>query len=140
MSFICENQENLLKNKSWVEISDSKSSIIHEIFYRNKQYFNSSKKHLLCHVALFFTPQPLRAVGVLFSPMVSGWAGGWVAGKVCQVCISETLRCRKLILRHIGWGCRCATSWCDFDLTFVLAVVTLTYKILSGLYLRNHKV
>ena len=24
----------------------------------------------------FFTPQPLRAVGVLFSPMVSGWAGG----------------------------------------------------------------
>ena len=25
--------------------------------------------------ALLFTPQPLRAVGVLFSPMVSGWAG-----------------------------------------------------------------
>ena len=23
-----------------------------------------------------FTPQPLRAVRVLFSPMVSGWAGG----------------------------------------------------------------
>ena len=22
-----------------------------------------------------FTPHPLRAVGVLFSPMVSGWAG-----------------------------------------------------------------
>ena len=28
----------------------------------------------------FFTPQPLRAVGVLFSPMVSGWAGGWAGG------------------------------------------------------------
>ena len=28
----------------------------------------------------FFTPQPLRAVGVLFSPMVSGWAGGRVGG------------------------------------------------------------
>ena len=31
----------------------------------------------------FFTPQPLRAVGVLFSPMVSGWtgrAGGRAAG------------------------------------------------------------
>ena len=31
-----------------------------------------------------FTPQPLRAVGVLFSPMVSGWAGGspvgWAGG------------------------------------------------------------
>ena len=31
----------------------------------------------------------------------------------------------------------CATSWCDLDLTFDLAVVTLTYKILFRLYLRN---
>ena len=57
-----------------------------------------------------FTPQPLRAVGVLFSSMVSGWAGGKAscrAGgrreKVCPGCISETVRCRKLILgRDIG--------------------------------------
>ena len=28
-------------------------------------------------------------------------------------------------------------SWCDLDLTFDLAVVTLTYKILSGLYRVN---
>ena len=27
-------------------------------------------------LSVVFTPQPLRAVGVLFSPMVSGWAGG----------------------------------------------------------------
>ena len=27
-------------------------------------------------------------------------------------------------------GCRCATSWCDLDLTIALAVVTLTYKII----------
>ena len=43
-----------------------------------------------CQVAILvgyrwalFTPQPLRAVGVLFSPMLSGWAGGrasWRAG------------------------------------------------------------
>ena len=56
--------------------------------------------------SLIFTPQPLRAVGVLFSPMVSGWAGGWVGGRreiVCPGCISETVRCRKLILgRDIG--------------------------------------
>ena len=26
-------------------------------------------------VAFVFSPQPLRAVGVLFSPMVSGWEG-----------------------------------------------------------------
>ena len=36
--------------------------------------------------------------------------------------------------------CRCATSWFDLDLTFDLAVVTLTYKILYGLYLGNCKV
>ena len=48
-----------------------------------------------------FTP-PLRAVGVLFSPMVSGWAGRRQE-KVCLACISETVRCRKLILgRDIG--------------------------------------
>ena len=51
---------------------------------------------------LIFTPQPLRAVGVLFSPMVSGWAGGQ-REIVCPGCISETVRCRKLILgRDIG--------------------------------------
>ena len=53
-----------------------------------------------------FTPQPLMAVGVLFSPMVSGWSGGWASGRreiVCPGCISETVRCRKLILgRDIG--------------------------------------
>ena len=36
--------------------------------------------------------------------------------------------------------CRCATSWSDQDLTFDLAVVTLSSKILSGLYLGNRKV
>ena len=35
---------------------------------------------------------------------------------------------------------RCTMSWCDLDLTFDIAVVTLTYKILSGLYLGNRKV
>ena len=37
-------------------------------------------------------------------------------------------------------GCRCAASWGDLDLTFDFAVVTLIYKILSGLYLGNRKV
>ena len=36
--------------------------------------------------------------------------------------------------------CRSAASWCNLDLTYDLAVVTLTSKILSGLYLRNRKV
>ena len=29
-----------------------------------------------CRSGGFFTLQPLKAVGVLFSPMVSGWVGG----------------------------------------------------------------
>ena len=64
--------------------------------------------------------------------MVSGLAGGQQE-KVCPSCISEIVRCRKLILG----GDICATS---FDLTFNLAVATLSYKILSGLYFGNHKV
>ena len=35
---------------------------------------------------------------------------------------------------------RRGASWCDLDLTFDLAGMTLTYKILSGLYLGNPKV
>ena len=58
-----------------------------------------SLKLLQLHI---FTPQPLRAVEVLFSPMVSGWAGERQE-KVCPGCISETVRRRKLIHgRDIG--------------------------------------
>ena len=72
---------------------------------------------------------------------MGGRSGGRAAGKVCQGCISGTIRCRKLILdRDIGWECRCATPWSDLDFTFDLALVTLSLKILSGLYLRNCKV
>ena len=54
-------------------------------------------------------------------------------GKIC--CVSETIRCRKLILgRDIGWGCRYAMSLFD------LALVTMSLKILSGLSLRSCKV
>ena len=69
--------------------------------------------------------------------------GGWQKERVCPACISETVRCRKLILgRDISWGggvgggvCRCAMSLCDLDLTLDLA---LCLKILSRLYLGNH--
>ena len=36
-----------------------------------------------------------------------------------------------------GWRC---VSWCDLVLTFHLAVVTSSLKILSGPYLMNGKV
>ena len=32
-------------------------------------------------------------------------------------------------------GCRSATSWCDLDLTFDLVIVSMSFKILSGLFL-----
>ena len=55
-------------------------------------------------IHLVYTPQPLRAVGVLFLPMVSRWGGRW-REKVCPGCISEIIMCRKLILgRDIGLG------------------------------------
>ena len=49
------------------------------------------------------------------------------------------IHCRYLVGTLVR-GCRCAMSWSDLDLTFDLAIVTLTYKILSGLYLGNSKV
>ena len=89
---------------------------------------------------MVFTLQPLRAVRVLLSPMVFGLVVR-AAGKVCPGCISGTIRCRKLILvGTLVGGCRCATSWSDLDLTFDLAVVTLSWKILSRLYLANRKI
>ena len=61
--------------------------------------------------------------------------------KLCLGCISETVKGRKLIPgTDIGWGCRCATSYCDLDLNFDRAPVTLSLKILSGLYLGDRKV
>ena len=56
-----------------------------------------------------------------------------MAGRSLPGCISETVRSRKLILGS-------ATSWCDLDLTFDLAALTLSLKIFSGPYLGNRKV
>ena len=41
--------------------------------------------------------------------------------------------CRIVYVR----GCACAPSLCDLQLSFDLAIVTLTFNILSRLYLRN---
>ena len=67
-----------------------------------------------------FIPQPFRALLVFFSTMASGWAGG-LRDKVCPGCISETARCKILILgRDIGWGYKYATSLCNLELTLIL--------------------
>ena len=44
-----------------------------------------------------FTPQPLMPVGVLFSPMVSGWSGGRPSGRAAGNSLSRLyLRNRKV--------------------------------------------
>ena len=65
------------------------------------------------------------------------WAGG--REKVCLRCISETVRCRKLILgTDIGLrGVELHSHGVTLVSTFDLAVVTLTYKIMFRLYLGN---
>ena len=49
-----------------------------------------------------FYPTALKGCqGTVFTHDVQ--MGGWVAGKICLGCISETVKCRKLILcRDIG--------------------------------------
>ena len=37
------------------------------------------------------------------------------------------------MVRTSDGGCQCATSWCELNLTFDLVVVTMSFKILSGL-------
>ena len=96
-------------------------------------------------ISFFYLTALKGCRGIVFTHGVrmGGQASWRVCGrreKVCPGCISETIRCRKLILGRDIRGCRCATSWSDLDLTFDLAVVTLSLKILSGLYLRNRKV
>ena len=96
------------------------------------------------HILSFILPakDPLLILTIKFSLKYSLYScfhpwclNGWVGGqreKDCLDCISE-------IVTLVG-GCRSAASWCDLDLTFDLAVVILSLKILSGLYLGNCKV
>ena len=83
---------------------------------------------------LIFTLKGCWGIAFTHGVRMGGWLGGRQE-KVCPAYISETVSCRKLILgRTLVRGCRCAASWCD------LAVVTLSFKIMSGPYFRNHKV
>ena len=58
-------------------------------------------------MTLFYYPTAFKGCrGIVFTHGVrmGGQVGGWWE-IVCPGCISETVRCRKLILgRDIGWG------------------------------------
>ena len=59
--------------------------------------FSHSTATSLSLFSLFLSFLPHRAVGVLFSPMVSGWAGGWASRQVGGKCLSGLyLRNRKV--------------------------------------------
>ena len=81
--------------------------------------------------------------GIVFNDLewMVGQAFGRAAGKSCLGGIAETTRYRMLILgrdiKDINCGYRFAASWCDFDLTLDLTVMTLTFKILGGLCLKT---
>ena len=68
------------------------------------------------------TPQPLKAVQVLFSTMVPRWADGLISGM-------------KNLVQAVG-----GQHHGDLDLTFDLTVVTMNFKVLSRLYLGKGRV
>ena len=70
---------------------------------------------------------------------MSGWVGGQEKFVRAVSHKPQGVGSCYLLMALVG-RCRCATSWSDLDLTFDLAVVTLSLKILFGLYLRNRKV
>ena len=78
--------------------------------HKNNQLFDLQSQNFPCifflsHWCLTFYPTALKGCwGIVFSHGVQmgGWAGARVE-KVCLGCISETVRCRKLIhVRDIG--------------------------------------
>ena len=98
-----------------------------------------SKKSLRSTFALAIQANSTNCMGIVYTHYIQHlvqWAGGWREQYPRLGCISETIRCRKLIL----WDndiCLCMQHRGDLDLMFGLVVVTLTFKILSGLCLGN---
>ena len=81
---------------------------------------------------------PIALKGCVVMVFTHGVRMGRQWEEACLGCISETGRCKMSILgRDIGWGCRCAMSWCVFDLTFDLVIMTLTFKSCQVIYLRK---
>ena len=56
----------------WVYMGNAMNAIVCDLDLQFQGHWWPLKGQILA----IFTPQPLRAVGVLFSPMVSGWVGG----------------------------------------------------------------
>ena len=68
-------------------------------------------------------------------------AGGWQEIKSFLVSILGNHKVHEFILgTDTGYGCTYVTSLSNSDLTFDLAKVTIVFKTLPELYLRNCKV
>ena len=87
----------------------------------------------MCKGTQSFYPTTFKGcVGIVFIHGIQ--MGGWAVGKSLSGLYLRTM------VGTLVQGCGCATSWYDLDLTFDLAVVTLTFNILSGLYLGKFNV
>ena len=79
---------------------------MHFVVSPTRSPYISSMQCFYKFLCLYFFPTPFKVYwGIVFthSVQMGGRFGGWSAGKLCPGCISETIRCRKLICgRDIG--------------------------------------
>ena len=113
-------------------IFDAPWGTMYPIFHNSNANIGFARYFRYC-LSIFFYPTALKGCrGIVFTHGVR--VGGRWEKFVWPV--SQKLYLVGTLVR----GCMCATSWRDLDLTFDLAAVTLSLKILSGLYLGNRKV
>ena len=93
-------------------------------------------KRNLCHNCNFYPTALKGCQGIVFTHGVR------MRGRAAGNSLSGLYLRNQVHTWQGHWlgGCRCATSWSELDLTFDLAIATLSLKILSGLYLRNREV
>ena len=132
-SHIKNRNRRIYAGEPVLQFIDFSSSLVRTIS------INGSNQVLNLRMQIYWHSRPFLPHS-LYSVRMGMWPGGRSEGKSLSELYLRNLKCKMLKLgRDIGWGCRCAAS-CDLDLTFDLAVVRLSLKILSGLYFRNYKV
>ena len=85
-----------------------------------------------------FYPPACAGIDFTHSVRMGGWIGRQWEKVVQLLYYIRNYKVLEVKLgRDIGWGSRCATSWCDLDLTFDLAAVILSLKIFPGYISEN---
>ena len=71
---------NTDQSKDWFKILETTIPDINKLYRVGLKWIQTLDSKINPFWCSVFTPQPLRAVRVLFSPMVSGWVGGQAGG------------------------------------------------------------